>query len=341
MHTPSVAIVILNWNGKKWLEQFLPSVLQTSYTNSTIYVADNASTDGSIAFLQKQFPTVRIIINAENGGFAKGYNTALQKITADYYVLLNSDVEVTSNWIAPIIALMEQDSTIGCCQPKILSYAQKDTFEYAGASGGLIDYLGYPFARGRILDTCEVDVGQYNDTVEVFWASGAALFVKANLFHQLKGFDEDFFAHQEEIDFCWRSQLAGFKVYVCPASVVYHVGGGTLQQGNPRKTYLNFRNNMMMLHKNLPVKGRGLLLLIRHTLNSVAAIQFLLKGDFKSSWAVIQAKVDFYKWKFAKKNTANITNQKPLKACAGVASKSIIFQYFIKKKKTYTQFIHL
>ncbi|MEZ5028863.1 MAG: glycosyltransferase family 2 protein, partial [Ferruginibacter sp.] len=252
MQQPSVAIVILNWNGKPFLEKFLPSVKVSAYKFKKIIVADNASTDDSVNFLQKVHPEISIIQNESNLGFAKGYNNALKKIEADYYVLLNSDVEVTPGWIEPVISLMETNKAIAACQPKILAYADKETFEYAGASGGWIDKFGYPFMRGRIFDDCEKDNGQYNDVQPCFWASGAAFFVRSSVYHQLGGLDEFFFAHQEEIDFCWRVQLAGHKVYVQPASVVYHVGGGTLPKGNSRKTFLNFRNNLIMLYKNLP-----------------------------------------------------------------------------------------
>ncbi len=337
MTMPQVAIVILNWNGKNWLEKFLPSVLASTYVNKRIIVADNASNDNSIDFLQINFPTVEIIINKTNEGFAKGYNTALLQVKSDYYVLLNSDVEVSPKWIEPIIELMEMDNTIGVCQPKMLDYNNKNIFEYAGACGGLIDYLGYPLARGRVFDTCEQDESQFETNTEVFWASGAALFVRANLYHQLNGLDEQFFAHQEEIDFCWRIQLSGYKVYVCPASKVYHVGGGTLQQGSSRKTYLNFRNNLMMLQKNLPKKGKFLLLIKRNVLNNIAALQFLLKGDFKSFWAVIKAHWSFFIWKYSHRNNYKNDNNKKLHLLKGVVCKSIVYQYFIKKKKTYNQ----
>lgn len=225
---PSVAIVILNWNGKDYLNKFLPFLLASTYSNARVIVADNASTDGSVDFIQQHFPGVEIINHPFNKGFAKGYNKALQKIESDYYVLLNSDVEVTPGWIEPVIALMETDKKIAACQPKVLAYDNRHLFEYAGASGGWIDSLGYPFSRGRVFDELEEDKGQYDDAVPCFWASGAALFVRAEAYHEMGGLDEYFFAHQEEIDFCWRLQLAGYKVFVQPASVVYHIGGGTL-----------------------------------------------------------------------------------------------------------------
>ena len=252
MNLPSVAIVILNWNGRKFLEQFMPAVLASTYPNKRVIVADNASTDDSILFLNEHFPSVEIIRNETNEGFAKGYNTALKKVTADYYVLLNSDVEVPENWIEPVISLMETDPLIAACQPKILTFDNRSFFEYAGACGGWIDKFGYPFSRGRVFDTRETDSGQYDFVQQCFWASGAAFFIRAKLYHEMGGLDEYFFAHQEEIDLCWRLQLSGYKIFVQPASVVYHVGGGTLPRGNSRKTFLNFRNNLIMIYKNQP-----------------------------------------------------------------------------------------
>ena len=253
---PTIAIVILNWNGRKYLEQFLPSVLASTYAGKEIIVADNASTDDSIAFLSGYYPQVRVITLDRNYGFAGGYNQALKQVDSDYYVLLNSDVEVEPGWIEPILELMESDHSIGVCQPKIKMFANRELFEYAGAAGGWLDFLGYPFARGRVFDVCEQDRGQYDAAGPVFWASGAAMFVRAALYHRLGGLDGYFFAHQEEIDFCWRLQLADYKVYTCPQSVVYHVGGGTLPKGNERKVFLNFRNNLIMLAKNLPAGAK-------------------------------------------------------------------------------------
>ena len=247
-----VSVVIINYNGRKYLEKFLPSVLASTYADMELIIADNASTDDSLEFMQSVYPAVRIIKLKRNHGYAGGYNEALKEVHSEYYILLNSDVEVTAGWIEPLIELMENNRQIGACQPKILSYRQKDQFEYAGGAGGWIDCLGYPFARGRIFDICEKDQGQYNHSEPIFWASGAALFVRAELFHKAKGFDTYFFAHMEEIDFCWRLQLLGYIIYACPASEVFHVGGGTLPKGNERKVFLNFRNNMIMLAKNLP-----------------------------------------------------------------------------------------
>jgi len=251
---PSVAVVILNYNGRTYLERFLPSVLRSTYPRLEVVVADNRSTDGSLDFLRTQHPSVRILANPSNEGFAQGYNTALAQVSAEISVLLNSDVEVEPGWIEPVVALMAGDERIAACQPKILDWNAPDRFEYAGAAGGWIDSFGYPFSRGRVFDTCERDTGQYDDPAPVFWATGAAMFVRTAVFLAHGGFDPYFFAHQEEIDLCWRLQRAGYRIYACPASVVRHVGGGTLPQGNPRKTYLNFRNNLVMLWKNLPLR---------------------------------------------------------------------------------------
>ena len=261
---PTVAIVILNWNGKAYLEKFLPIVLKSSYENKTVIVADNASTDDSVLFLRNHYPGVRLIENAANEGFASGYNKALQQVNSEYCILLNSDVEVTEQWIEPVIAIMEANKKIAACQPKILSFKQKKYFEYAGAAGGWIDSMGYPFSRGRVFDCCETDNGQYNNASPCFWATGTAMFVRTEVFKQLAGFDESFFAHQEEIDLCWRMQLAGYAVFVQPASVVYHIGGGTLPSGNSRKVYLNYRNNLVMLYKNLFLKKFGKYLCVRY-----------------------------------------------------------------------------
>ena len=238
-----VAVVILNWNGKKYLEQFLPSLIEHTGSDAEIVVADNASTDDSLSFLKTNFPSIRVIQNTTNGGFARGYNLALKQVEADYYVLLNSDIEVTANWLKPVISMMEQDEKIGACQPKIRSFHHRNSFEYAGAAGGYIDEYGYPFCRGRLFLTIEEDNGQYDDTVEISWASGACMFVRSRLFHQLGGLDDDFFAHMEEIDFCWRLHNYGYRVMYCPGSTVYHIGGGTLPKASWRKTYFNFRNN--------------------------------------------------------------------------------------------------
>jgi len=288
------AVVVLNWNGKSWLEKFLPTLVKYSQ-EATVFVADNASTDDSVDFVKSNFPTVKIIINATNGGYSKGYNDALKQIDAEYFVLINSDIEVTEGWLSPIADLMDSDKKIAACQPKLLDYNKRNTFEYAGASGGFIDNLGYPFCRGRIFDDLEQDKGQYNDAIEVFWATGACLFVRASYFSEIGGLDEDFFAHQEEIDLCWRLKNKGHKVMVQPKSVVYHVGGGTLNAGSPFKTHLNFRNNLFMLFKNLPTSCLFTTIPTRLVLDGVAAFTFLNKEKgLQHVLAIAKAHFAFY-----------------------------------------------
>jgi len=288
------AVVVLNWNGKSWLEKFLPTLVKHSQ-EATVFVADNASTDDSVDFVRKNFPTVNIIINATNGGYAKGYNDALKQIDAKYFVLINSDIEVTEGWLSPIVDLMDSDKDIAACQPKLLDYKKRNTFEYAGASGGFIDNLGYPFCRGRIFDDLEQDKGQYNDAIEVFWATGACLFVRASHFNEIGGLDEDFFAHQEEIDLCWRLKIKGYRIMVQPKSVVYHVGGGTLNAGSPFKTHLNFRNNLFMLFKNLPTSALFTAIPTRLVLDGVAALTFLSKEKgLQHVLAIAKAHFIFY-----------------------------------------------
>lgn len=328
--------MILNWNGKKFLEQFLPSVSGSAYPDYELIVADNNSTDNSISFLKQQYPSIRIIHLAENFGFARGYNEALSQVNADYFILLNSDVEVTSGWIEPMVNLLEGNTSIAACQPKILSFHQKKMFEYAGAAGGWIDKYGYPFAKGRIFDTVEEDQGQYDQAAPVFWASGACLFIRAAVFRQMNGFDNFFFAHQEEIDLCWRIQLAGYKIYACPSSVVYHVGGGTLPKGNSRKVFLNFRNNLVMLAKNVPLPRKMWLMPYRILLDLIAATKELLNGDSGYFLAVIKAHIAFFKWSFSGRSTVTPGRISPSRL-DGYFSKSIIGQYFIRKKKTFLE----
>lgn len=335
---PEVAVVILNWNGRVYLEKFLPFVLRSTYKNKRIVVADNASSDDSVLFLQKNYPEVSIIANSTNEGFARGYNSALKQVHADYYVLLNSDVEVTPGWIEPIIDLMQQDPGVGACQPKILAYNNKTQFEYAGACGGWVDNYGYPFARGRVFENCENDQGQYDEAGECFWATGAAMFVKASVYHELKGLDEYFFAHQEEIDLCWRMQLSGYRVFVQPASVVFHVGGGTLPRGNSYKTFLNFRNSLIMMYKNLPGQKVTGKLLVRALLDIVAAWKALLGGDAGYFMAVARAHFHFIKWIFFHRERSLFVHAKNTQL-AGWYKGSIVWDYFIKKKKTFSQII--
>lgn len=290
-----VAVVILNFNGKHFLEKFLPGVIRYS-TPHEIIVADNGSTDDSLDFLRQTQPTVRIIENKGNFGYSKGYNMALSQVEADYFVLLNSDVEVTENWMNPVIELMEKDRRVGACQPKICDYNNRQLFEYAGAAGGYIDTYGYPFCRGRIFNAIEKDEHQYNDAREVFWATGACLFVRAEAFRKVGGLDDDYFAHMEEIDLCWRLKNFGYSVYVQPASVVYHIGGGTLNKLSKRKTYLNFRNNLTTLTKNHPPKNLFFKIIYRMILDGVAAFKFLLDGQPKHFFAVFRAHFAYYGW---------------------------------------------
>jgi len=332
---PSVAVVILNWNGRNFLQQFLPSVLASTYAHLRVIVADNASTDDSVKFVQQTFPSVEILTSKENYGFAKGYNFFLQQVKADYYVLLNSDVEVTTTWIEPIIELMEADKTVAACQPKILSFHQKDTFEYAGAGGGWIDALGYPFSRGRVFDVLEKDHGQYNNATQIFWASGASLFIRAKQFHAMHGFDEFFFAHQEEIDLCWRLQRSGYKVFVCPQSTVYHVGGGTLPTGSSRKVYLNFRNNLVMICKNMSWAELLWKLPLRMGLDIVSAWKELLSGKTGYFLAVAKAHIAFVGWLFGAKQTSVGTYPR----IKTIYSGSVVWQYFIRKKKFFSEIV--
>ncbi|MFM7016022.1 MAG: glycosyltransferase family 2 protein [Bacteroidota bacterium] len=337
MSAIKTAIVILNWNGEKFLTQFLPSVIQYSPNYAKVYVADNASTDGSLTYLQSLGDSVKIIQLDQNYGFTGGYNKALSQIEAEYYVLLNSDVEVTSNWLEPIVSYLDTHNDVGICQPKIKSYYQPAQFEYAGASGGYIDWMGYPFCRGRLFNSLEEDTGQYNNAQEVFWATGACMFIRAKLYHQLGGLDENFFAHMEEIDLCWRAQLLGQKVMVVPSSEVFHVGGGTLPKNNPRKTYYNFRNNLMMMYKNLPASKVVVVILIRLFLDGVAGFKFLLEGDFKDTFAVVKAHFAFYRCLI----TGRIKRTKGgFNWPTSVYQRSILWNYFVKGVRKYNQLIN-
>ena len=289
----TVAIAILNWNGKHWLEKFLPNVVEFS-NEAQIYIIDNASTDDSVCFVEKYFPTVKIIKNKKNTGFAGGYNEGLKHITEEIYCLLNSDVEVTENWINPIVELFKKNPEIAAIQPKIRAFKNDNFFEFAGAGGGLMDNLGYPYCRGRIFDSLEKDHGQYNDETEIFWASGCAMFIRREDYWAMNGLDERFFAHQEEIDLCWRLKNAGRKIFYCGKSTVYHVGGGTLNKQSPQKTFLNIRNNLSMLLKNLPKSTALWLIPLRLVLDGIAGIYFGLKDGFPHLWAVVRAHFSFY-----------------------------------------------
>ena len=331
----NTAVVILNWNGIKWIKKFLPTIIEKS-NEANIYIADNASTDESVDFVNNNYPSVKIIQNSSNEGYAKGYNDALKKLDENYYILINSDIEVTDNWINPIINLMEQDTSIAACQPKILDYTNRDNFEYAGASGGYIDNLGYPYCRGRIFSDLEKDVNQYDDIKEVFWASGACLFIRAESFKDINGFDNDFFAHQEEIDLCWRLKNNGFKVMVNPKSTVFHVGGGTLKSASPFKTYLNFRNNLFMLFKNLPFLKLLVTLLLRLPLDGIAALTFIKKekGIFHVL-SVLRAHLVFYvsiPLLFIKRVRINQKNN-----LVGKSNFSILYKYYIMGIKKFSE----
>ncbi|WP_313001589.1 glycosyltransferase family 2 protein [Chryseobacterium gleum] len=288
-----LAVAILNWNGRNWLEQFLPGVVQFSQ-NADIYVIDNLSTDDSIEFLEKNFPTVQIVKNDKNYGFAGGYNEGLKAIKNEYYCLLNSDVEVTENWTEPVLELLESNPSVSAVQPKILSYHNRSYFEFAGAAGGLIDNLGYPYCRGRVFDDLEEDKGQYDDEAEIFWASGCCFFIRSKDFWEQSGFDARFFAHQEEIDLCWRLINSGKKIYYTGKSQVYHVGGGTLNKQSARKTYLNMRNNLSMLLKNLPLSQVIWVIFFRLCLDGIAGVYFGIKYGFSHLWAVLRAHFAFY-----------------------------------------------
>jgi GT2 family glycosyltransferase len=325
-----VAVVILNWNGKALLEQFLPSVVNHS-PEATVYVADNASTDDSISFLQQNYPDLEIIRNRENGGFAKGYNDALENLSEDLFVLLNSDVEVTQGWLPPLIAEMEKDPAVAALQPKILDYRKKGFFEYAGAAGGFIDALGYPYCRGRIFETLEKDKGQYNDTKEVFWATGACMMIRRKNFFEAGGFDEDFFAHQEEIDLCWRLFNRSLKVKAVGNSTVFHLGGGTLNSMHPRKTFLNFRNSLFILLKNAPKEKILLLIFLRLILDGLAGIRFLLQLKPLHTAAVLRAHFNFY-LSFVKiwRKRENLSEKTKY---YGVSS--VVWAYYIKGIRTF------
>ena len=323
------AVVILNWNGAKLLQQFLPSVIQFS-GNATIYVADNASTDTSIDVLKNEFPTIKIIENAGNYGFAKGYNEALKCVEEPYYALVNSDIEVTENWLQPIETIFDNEPNTAIIQPKLLDYKKKTHFEYAGAAGGYIDKYGFPFCKGRIFDTLEEDLGQYDNETEIFWATGACFFIKKEVFRTLQGFDADFFAHQEEIDLCWRANNQGYVVKYCPNSVVYHVGGATLNEANPMKTFLNFRNSLLMLTKNLPKEKLVPIIFIRLCLDGLAGIQFLFKGKVTHTFAILKAHFYFYHLigrNLKKRNNSQKTDY--------YYTKSIVWNYFVQKKNTF------
>lgn len=337
----SVAIVILNWNGKNYLKQFLPVLIEnTKLNDARIIVADNASTDSSLSFLTEFFPTVQTILLDKNYGFAGGYNKALTQVEADYYVLLNSDVEVTPNWLEPMINYMSEFENVAACQPKILSYYNRTYFEHAGAAGGYIDRFGFPFCRGRVLGLAEEDKGQYDDIADIFWATGACLMVRSSIYWKVGGLDDEFFAHMEEIDLCWRLKSRGYRIVCVPESKVYHIGGGTLNIESPHKTYLNFRNNLLMLYKNLPTKLLKKTMNWRFVFDYIAAFQLFITGKPKNARSVIQARKDFNRMvlDFELKRKENILysisdNQ------SDIFQKSIVLKYYLKGEKTFKALI--
>ena len=331
-----VAVVILNWNGKKLLEQFLPAMIKYSKEDADIYIADNNSPDDSVEFVKQHFPEVKIVQNSINGGYAKGYNDALLHIDADIYALVNSDIEVTKDWIKPIVAEFEASENVAVIQPKILDFKDKKMFEYAGAAGGFIDFFGYPYCRGRIFQYLEEDKQQYNDITTIFWASGACFFIRSGVYHKLGGFDEDYFAHQEEIDLCWRVQNEGFTIKSVGTSTVYHIGGATLQEANPRKTFLNFRNSLFSVLKNVPKRYLLLVLFSRLVLDGIAGLKFIVELRPIHTWAILRAHISFYglSFKIAKKRK-NIS----FKRKTYHHGKSIIWQHFALRRNTFNQIL--
>jgi GT2 family glycosyltransferase len=329
-----VAVVILNWNGRAFLRQFLPGVIRNSAHLADIVVIDNASTDDSLICLRENFPEVRVICNDTNLGFAGGYNRGLEEVENEYYILLNSDIEVTEAWIEPLLKFMDDHPGVAACQPKILSWHQPEYFEYAGASGGFIDKWGYPFCRGRLFQIIEKDLGQYDDPARIFWATGACMFVRKEVFHRVGGFDVDFFAHMEEIDLCWRFQHLGYEIAVVPASRVYHIGGGTLPKQSWRKTYLNMRNNGLMLIKNLPRRRLPVVLGARLFLDLAAALKFLADGGFRNFFAVFRAHASIFR-QFA----LTLRKRRYIKPRndAFIYRGSIVWAYFVAGKRYFSE----
>ena len=326
------AIVILNWNGRKLISEFLPSIVKYSYSIADIYVADNASNDDSVVFIQENFPEVSIISNPSNGGYAKGYNDALKHIKADIYCLINSDVEVTENWLSPILDVFSKESNTAIIQPKILDYKDKSKFEYAGAGGGFIDFFGYPYCRGRVFNHLETDRGQFDDTAQIFWASGACFFVRSEVYHELHGFDEKYFAHQEEIDLCWRTQNLGYDITYVGASTVYHVGGATLQESNPQKTYLNFRNSLLNIVKNIPPRYFLIVVLSRLLLDGVAGIKFIVELRPIHTWSILKAHASFYSKLFSYLKLRRTIK----KDHSYFRHFSVVWKYFVLRRRTFS-----
>ena len=328
-----VAVIILNWNGEKLLREYLPSVIETTDSSiADVIVADNGSTDSSVELLRKEFPQVKLLEFSENYGFAEGYNRAIKATNYPYTVLLNSDVATTEGWINVLYDYMEANPNVGACQPKIRAYTNKTHFEYAGAAGGFIDRNGYPYCRGRIFDTVEEDKGQYDEVMSIFWATGAALMVRSQLYIDAGGLDKDFFAHMEEIDLCWRILLTGSEIMAVPQSVVYHLGGGSLPASNPRKTYLNFRNNLLMLHKNLPDETRGKTLFIRRLLDTVAWAKYMATFDFKNANAILKAHNDFKKMRKTYTTHPTIDLLRTRTDCR----RNILLDYYLRGRKIWS-----
>lgn len=330
-----VSVVILNWNGKEMLRKFLPSVLRFS-EGANIVVADNCSTDGSTDMLKAEFQSVNIIVLDKNYGFAEGYNKALAQICTEYSILLNSDVEVSEGWLGSLVAFMDNNKGVAACQPKIRSYKTPELFEYAGASGGFLDKYGYPFCRGRIMASVERDNGQYDDITDVFWATGAAMFVRTDVYKEVGGLDSSFFAHMEEIDLCWRMRSRGYRLACIPESVVYHVGGATLSKENPRKTFLNFRNNLLMIYKNESEESLATVMFVRSVLDGIAALKFLISGSWDNFLAVYKARREFKKIK-SNYNSARRDNLSKTKVSHidGHTNFSILQEYYFRGKKTF------
>ena len=337
MQMVKTAVVILNWNGIRYLKMFLANVIRhTADEETELYVADNGSTDGSPEWITLNFKSVRLIRLEKNHGFADGYNLALRQISARYFVLLNSDIEVTEGWLKPLIRYMDNNPDAASCQPKILSYNRKDHFEYAGAAGGFIDKMGYPLCRGRILFEVEKDTGQYDSQVDIFWSTGACMVVRSDAWERCGGFDPDFFAHMEEIDLCWRFHKSGYRVSFVPLSAIYHVGGGALPYNSPFKTYLNFRNSLFLLYKNLPDEHFKSIIFKRKILDGIAALFFLIKGQFSSSWSVLKAHIDYYR------STGNLKKKRSAVKLLGendpgglILNNCVIFEFYIRKHRTF------
>jgi len=331
-----VAVVILNWNGKKFLEQFLQCLVDNTPSElADIIIIDNASTDDSLEYLKFNFPEIKTVVLDKNYGFAGGYNRGLKEVEAEYYLLLNSDIEVTEGWIEPLVEMLDNDKSIAVCGPKLLSYYEKDKFEYAGAAGGFIDRYAYPFCRGRIFDICETDSGQYDTNIECFWISGAAFMIRSEIFNMLNGFDDEFFAHQEEIDLCWRIQNSGYKIVIQTKSKVYHVGAGTLPKSSPFKTYLNFRNNLYIIEKNIPKYKRNKVKFVRLFLDQVAFFKILLQGKPAEAFSIYKAYFHFCKNAKKMSKHRKIVKPKALKYIKTYYNRSIVFDYYLRRIKSF------